>query len=319
MERNGYAKDGNQESKAKPLLVMKFGGTSVGGSKPIKRVASLVEKYTREGNSLVVVVSAIRGVTNSLVEMGNFIKQNRRLDLELSLEDIFYRHLEVASNLNLPHPLRASLDDKIEELFFGLHSLALNLKETPPKSLDRILSYGERLNVPIVQAALSARGVFAEALDASKIIETDTNFGFASPNMERTEQHVKNIVEPMIEMGMIPVVTGFIGSTMYGDITTLGRGGSDYTASILGRVLGADEVWIWTDVDGVYSDDPRKNPNAQLLTELSQIKAHQMAMAGARVLYPKTVEPLIGTQTVLRVKNTFDPESPGTKIYIKQG
>lgn len=305
-----------QETKAKPLLVIKAGGTSVGGARPIERVASLVDKSIREGNSVVLVISAQRGVTNDLVAIGQYIKEEREPELKLGLEDIFYRHLEVANNLNFSHPLMASLDIKIEELFFELHNFALNLHKLAPKSLDRILSYGERLNAPIVQAALLARGIFAEVLDASKIIETDNNFGSASPNMERTGQHVNNIVRPMIEMGITPVVTGFIGSTMYGDVTTLGRGGSDYTASILGLALNADEVIIWTDVDGVYDVDPRYNPNAQLLSQLSQIRAHRMATDGIRVLYPKTVEPLIGTNTVLRVKNTFNPDTEGTKIYI---
>lgn len=313
---NRKINEDDQAPKVKPLLVMKFGGTSVGGPRPIERVASLIDKYIREENSVVVVVSAIRGITNDLIAIGQSIQKEKRPELELGLEDIYYHHLEAVSNLNLPYPLRTSLDDKIEELFFGLQNFALSLKEITPKSLDRIMSYGERLNVPIVQAALSARGVFTEIVDASKVIETDNNFGSASPNMERTTQHVKNIIGPMIDMGITPVVTGFIGSTMYGEVTTLGRGGSDYTASILGVSLNANEVIIWTDVDGVYDADPRKNPDAQLLPELSQVRAHRMAMAGARVLYPKTVEPLIGTDIVLRVKNTFNPDVEGTKIYI---
>lgn len=310
---------GNGESKARPLLVMKFGGTSVGGPKPIERVASLVEKYTREENSLVVVVSAIRGITNNLVDIGRYIQQGNSSDLELGLENVFYRHLEVASNLNLPHPLRASLDNRIEELFFDLHHYALGLRGLTPEQSDRLLSYGERLNVRIIQAKLASRGLLAEFVDATEIIETDDNFGEASPNIEKTTKYARDLLSPMVTDGIIPVVTGFIGTTRYGKITTLGRGGSDYTASILGKVLEADEVWIWTDVDGVYTSDPRKDANARLLAELSQIKGHQMAVEGARVLYPKTVEPLIGTDIVLRVKNTFNPNGEGTKIYRKLG
>lgn len=318
MERNekGYMKDDNQESKAKPLLVMKFGGTSVGGPKPIERVASLVEKYAREGNSLVVVVSAIRGVTNNLVDIGKYIQEGNRLKIELGLEDIFYRHLEVAGNLNLPHPLRASLDSKIEELYSDLSHDALGLEGLTSEQSDKLLSWGEKLNVRIVQAKLASRGLPAEVVEATDLIETDDKFGEASPNMEKTTKCANDLLLPMLTDGVIPVVAGFIGTTRYGKITTLGRGGSDYTASILGKVLEANEVWIWTDVDGVYDADPRYNPNAQLLPGLSQIRAHHMAMNGARVLYPKTVEPLIGTNTVLRVKNTFNPNAAGTKIYI---
>lgn len=319
MERNGSTEDYSRRSEAKPFLVMKFGGTSVGGPKPIERVASLVEKYTREGNSLVVVISAIRGVTDSLIGIGNLIRQNKRSDLELGLDDILYRHLEVASNLNLPHPLRVSLDSKIEELFFDLYHYAVDLKGLTSEQSDRLLSYGERLNVRIVQTKLLSRGLLAEAVDATDIIETDDNFGQAVPDMEKTTRYARDLLLPMVTDGVIPVVTGFIGSTRYGKITTLGRGGSDYTASILGRVLDANEVWIWTDVDGVYSADPRKDPNALLIPELSQIEAHQIAIGGARVLYPKTLEPLIGTEINLRVKNTFNPDNEGTRIYRKLG
>lgn len=305
------------EKETKPLIVMKFGGTSVGGSGPIERVASLVEKYTREGHSLVVVISAIRGVTDALVKIGEYIKEDNRSDLELGLEDILYRHLEVASNLNLSRPLRASLDNKIEELFFELHPYALGLRGLTSEQSDRILSYGERLNVRIIQAKLLSKGLLAEVVDATNIIETDDNFGRASPNMERTTKYARDLLLPMVVEGVIPVVAGFIGATRSGKITTLGRGGSDYTASILGRVLEADEVWIWTDVNGVYNADPRKDPNAQLISKLSQVRAHQMAIEGARVLYPKTVEPIMGTGITLRVKNTFNPDSEGTRIYYK--
>ncbi len=314
IERENVCEDVKQP---KPLLVMKFGGTSVGGARPIKAVVNLVDRYKREDNALVVVVSAIRGATNNLVEMGNLIEANNRSGLELALEDFWYRHYEVASGLDLNHPLRISLEHKIEELFFDLYDFALSLNELTLKHMDRILSYGERLNAPIVQAALVSKGILSEVVEATEIIETDNNFSAASPNMERTTQHARNILLPKIGEGIIPVVTGFIGSTMYGEITTLDRGGSDYTASILGNALKADEVWIWTDVDGVYTADPRKDPNARLLLELSQIKAHQMAMQGARVLYTKTVAPLLGSGIVLRVKNTFNPDAIGTKIYRK--
>ncbi|EKD91430.1 MAG: hypothetical protein ACD_30C00006G0001, partial [uncultured bacterium] len=283
----------------------------------IERVTSLIEKYSRTGNRLTVVISAIRGITNQLVDIGKFIQQENREELELGLEDIFYRHLEVASNLNLSYSLRASLDSKIEELFFNLHNYALSLKELTVEGSDRILSYGERLNARIVQAKLSSRGLVSESVDATDIIETDENFGQATPDFEKTAKYARNLLLPMMNEGIIPVVTGFIGATKQGKVTTLGRGGSDYTASILGKVLGADEVWIWTDVDGVYNTDPRFDPKAEVLPEMSQILAHKMAREGARVLYEKTIEPLLETSIILRVKNTFNPDAEGTKIFHK--
>ncbi|MBU1000051.1 aspartate kinase [Patescibacteria group bacterium] len=316
-KQNGFMNDCDTETATKPLLVMKFGGTSVGGPIPIARTTSIIERYTREGNSLVVVASAIKGVTDSLVGIGKCIQDGKRLELELGLEDIFYRHLDVANNLNLSHPLKTSLNTRIEELFFELYQYASELRGLTSEKSDRILSYGERLSIRIVQAKLLSRGLVAETVDATEIIETDDNFGQASPDIEKTARYARDLLLPMVTDGVIPIVTGFIGSTRYRKTTTLGRGGSDYTASILGKVLDADEVWIWTDVDGVYSADPRKEPNAQFIPELSQVRAHQMAMAGARVLYPKTIEPLMGTGIDLWVKNTFNPDAAGTRVYYK--
>ena len=299
------------------LLVMKFGGTSVGGARPIERVAELVERYKREGNNLIVVVSALRGVTDSLIKICEYIDDFNDSERDLGLEDIFYKHLEVASRLHLPDPLVQSLDNKIEALFSELQLEALiNVPVTPERS-DKILSFGERFIVRMMETKLNSRGVLAEAVDGFNLIETNDNFGEAEPDLEKTTKYVGDYLLPMLKDGITPIVTGFIGATRYGKITTLGRGGSDYTASILGQVLHADEVWIWTDVDGIYDVDPRYNPDAEILAELSQYRAHYMARNGAKILYPKTLEPLMGTDIVLRVKNTFNPDSEGSRIIHK--
>lgn len=298
----------------KSLYVMKFGGTSVGGARPIERVSNLIGKYQREGQSVVTVVSAIRGITDNLVKVCQHISDRDEASSELVLEDILYKHLNVATDLNLPQSLTQSLEDKIAELFFELHTETNKLSDMTLERSDKILSFGERFSVRIVASKLLAKGLMAEPVDAFDILETDNHFGEANPDFEKTKIYADRAITPLLESGIIPVVTGFIGATKDGKITTLGRGGSDYTASILGKVLGAGEVWIWTDVDGIYTADPRYHPDAELLNELSQFRAAQMAKAGARVLYPKTLEPLMGTDIVLRIKNTFNPNSEGSKV-----
>lgn len=299
------------------LHVMKFGGTSVGGARPIERVSNLIGKYQREGQSVVAVVSAIRGVTDNLVRVCQYIADQDKANSELVLEDILYKHLDVVTDSNLPQPLTHSLESKIEELFFELHTETNKPGTMTPERSDKILSFGERFSVRIVASKLLAKGLMAEPVDAFDILETDNHFGEASPDFEKTLIYAERVIRPLLEDGIVPVVTGFIGATKDGKITTLGRGGSDYTASILGKVLEANEVWIWTDVDGIYTADPRYHPDAELLNELSQFRAAQMARAGARVLYPKTLEPLMGTNIVLRIKNTFSPNSEGSKVVHK--
>lgn len=302
-----------RQSDSKPLFVMKFGGTSVGGAGPIERVTNIIDGYSKD-RRLVVVISAFRGITDSLSIICQYIRQRDIEKLELGLEDIFYKHAEVIDQLDLPRPFRGSLETKVEALFLQLRRDATVTRLLTADRIDRILSYGERCSVRIVEAKMLSKGVTTQAVDASEIIETDRRFGEAKPDFAKTAVYAQRLLQPLLEANIIPVVTGFIGATKDGKITTLGRGGSDYTASILGKVLNANEVWIWTDVDGIYSADPRYHPDAQLLKELSQFHAHRMAKMGAKVLYTKTMEPLLGTPIVLRVKNTFNPIAEGTVI-----
>ena len=226
-----------------PLYVMKFGGTSVGGARPIERVANLIERYSREGLRLVVVASAIRGVTDSLVKICDNISSGNSAERDLSLEDIFYKHLEVINDLNLPGFLADSLDNKVEQLFHELQEETTNSLAMFGARKDKILSFGERFSVRMIEAKLLSRGILAEAVDGFNLIETDDHFGEAIPNIEKTTRFSKELLNPMLDEKRVPIVTGFIGATSSGRITTLGRGGSDYTDSILGRVLNAREVW----------------------------------------------------------------------------
>lgn len=298
----------------RPLAIWKFGGTSVGGAKPIRRVASLAQRqYPR--TDLVLVASAIRGVTDQLVAICENIANREEGRVGLALEDLLVEHKVVTDELfPAGHPFRESLDTDILRLCSELHDVARSTFDITDEIRARIVSFGERLSVRIVRAQLMQVGVMSEAVDATAFLETDDNFLEAKPDFGKTRVYAQRLLRPLIECRIVPVVTGFIAATRNNRITVLGRGGSDFTASILGLVLDADEVCIWTDVDGIYDIDPRYNPDAALLRELTQYQASRMARAGAKVLHPKTLDPLMGTKTVLVVKNTFRPDAEGTRV-----
>lgn len=295
------------------ICVMKFGGTSVGNARAIEGVVQILKRYQSE-LPVVAVISAMSGITNRLVAI---CEAMQRGDTNLTLRElraIFDTHMTATTEVRLSPLARMEVQGQLRERFQDLRRDSLHGDLRLAEERDRILSYGERLSARIVAQRLSDLGIDSRAIDANRLIETDDSFGEARPNFRTTVGRSREVLAPLLKDRTLPVVTGFIGSTPDGRITTLGRGGSDYTASILGRVLGAREVWIWTDVDGIYDADPRKDPNAQVIPEMSFDLADQMAKAGAKVLYTKTIEPLRGTKTILWVKNTFKPNFPGTKI-----
>ena len=173
---------------------------------------------------------------------------------------------------------------------------------------------GERLSAPLLAAVLRANGVAAEWVDAAEIVVTDDNFGNADPLIEPTTVHVKSRLQPLLNGGVVPVITGFIGATKDGISTTLGRGGSDYSAAILGAALHADEVQIWTDVNGIMTADPRVVPTARTIPEISYIEAAELAFYGAKVLHPKTILPAVERDIPILVLNTFEPDHSGTLV-----
>jgi aspartate kinase len=206
-----------------------------------------------------------------------------------------------------------TIDEYIAELSAYCRSIHV-LGEVTPRGMDTITSLGERLNARIVSSALRQSGIESHAIDATELIVTDATFQSAIPLMETTREKIEFRLAPLLGENSVPVVTGFIGATQDGIITTLGRGGSDYTASILGDCLDADEVWTWTDVDGVMTADPREVPDARVIPELSFSEISELAYFGAKVLHPKTLRPLIERDIPLWVKNTFNPTYPGTRI-----
>jgi aspartate kinase len=295
-------------------IVMKFGGTSVGDGERIAHVAGLVADAVNDGHQVVVVVSAMSGVTDALVQAAQTAAQGDAATFRRAKTDLLVRHLvsvneAVGNGAGLRDQITSSLDN-FEQLCHSIYVLG----ECTPRALDMVSSLGERFSSRILAAALEARGVAAEAIDAAKIVVTDNHFGSANPLMDLTCQQTETRLEPLLEAGTVPVVTGFIGATEDGITTTLGRGGSDYTAAILGRCLHADGVWIWTDVDGVMTADPRVVAEARTLPEISYSEAAELSYFGARVLHPKTIRPAIEQGIPLRIKNTFNPNGPDTLI-----
>jgi aspartate kinase len=298
-------------------LVMKFGGTSVGSSDAINQAAKIVKSTSQDWNRMVVVVSAMRGVTDLLIQSAETAARDDEKSYLSLIENIKSRHHETINELVKNDAersrLAAEIDEYIAELSAYCRSIHV-LGEVTPRGMDTITSLGERMNARVVTTALNGNGFKAQAVDATELIVTDTNFQNALPLDGVTREKVQKQLVPLLNEGVVPVVTGFIAATQTGIITTLGRGGSDYTAAILGDCLDAEEVWTWTDVDGVMTADPRIVPDAQVIPELSFSEVSELAYFGAKVLHPKTLRPIIERDIPLWVKNTFNPTSPGTKI-----
>ena len=300
----------------KRLQVIKFGGTSVGDASCIERVTEIIRATAREC-SVVVVVSAMSGVTNKLIEAATQAEAGNSDRVKGILRGLREQHHAVIDALIDSAVKRERIGAKMEELFEEAErwcESTILLHELAPRTMDSISSLGERLSAPLVAAALAECGVESEAIDASELVVTDANHGAASPQMDPTRQRCEARLRPLLWQGIVPVVTGFIGATTDGVLTTLGRGGSDYSAAILGAALNADEVVIWTDVDGMLTADPRLVPGACTIPAISYHEAAELAHFGAKVLHPKTLSPIVERGIPVWIRNTFAPERPGTKI-----
>jgi bifunctional aspartokinase / homoserine dehydrogenase 1 len=300
----------------RPLRVVKFGGTSVGDAPRIRKVLDIIRDAARESD-LVVVVSAMSGVTNKLVEAAAHSEAGNHEAMEKIFEELRERHRAVAGALIHSAPVRNRIHHEVEQVFQEGERLCRGtalLRELTLRARDSICSLGERLSAPLVAAALTECGVKSEAIEATELIVTDSCHGAADPLMDLTRKRCEARLRPLLREGMIPVVTGFIGATADGMLTTLGRGGSDYSATILGAALNADEVIIWTDVDGLMTADPRLVPGAATIPEISYREAAELAHFGAKVLHPKTISAVTPCGIPLWIRNTFSPELPGTRI-----
>jgi len=299
-------------------IVMKFGGTSVGTGENIRHVADLVTQYAKNDCGVAVVVSALAGVTNKLMEISEQAKKGDEKKIKAFNKELAERHLAAVSKAILNKQLQKETEKIVANTICELEKVLTGIcyvGELTPKSRDYVLSFGERLSAPIVCGALrdlKFDAQFFTGKDAG--IVTDSNFGEADPLMDFTTHRIKITISPLLDEGIIPVVTGYIAADQNGVITTLGRGGSDYTATVLGVALAADEVWIWTDVDGIMTTDPKIISSAKKLSLLSYQEAAEMAIFGAKAMHPRALEPVIKASIPVRIRSVFHPDNDGTLI-----
>jgi bifunctional aspartokinase / homoserine dehydrogenase 1 len=300
----------------KSLRVMKFGGTSVADAFCITKVVHIVRESVRE-SSIAVVVSAMSGVTSKLVEAAAQSEAGNSGRVAKIFEELRERHATAARALVDSTQKRQHLNRKLQALFQTAGVLcedALTRRELTLCARDSITALGERLSVLLVAAALAEQEVASEAIEATELVVTDANHGAAEPLMDLTRERCEARLRPLLLRGVVPVVTGFIGATVDGALTTLGRNSSDYSGTILGAALDADEVTLWTDVDGILTADPKIVPDARSIFEMSYHEACALAEMGAKVLHPKTLRPIMQLGIPLSIRNTFAPDRPGTKI-----
>jgi aspartate kinase len=295
------------------VILMKFGGTSVGSAERIARAAEIVSRATGPRRP-VVVTSAMAGVTDELERLIAWARDGERGPVESTLDELLERHQRAASSLSpSAGAARAAVEDRIRELRVLLRGLRL-VGVAMPSSVDALIGFGELLAQELVSLALRERGVDAVRVDARDVIVTDDRFGAARPDLAATRLRAAEHVVPLVERGAVPVLGGYMGATADGRPTTLGRGGSDLSASVLGLALDAARIEIWTDVDGLMTADPRLVPEARTLAEVTFNEASELAGFGARVLHPAAIDPAIQGGVPVVVRNSYRPEEPGTLV-----
>ena len=302
-------------------LVMKFGGSTLADAKRLRDAARIVSHSIGEGNKLLIVVSAMGDVTDRIVEIIDVVSEKEKVPTNevQALVDRHKRDVGAAiKDAVVRDETLTALDRLVDELE-GILLNAARLKELTPRTRDYLLSFGERFSAQIFCGVLEDMGVEAQCFTGRDAgIVTDDHFGSARPLMKMTTHEVNGNLGPLLDRNITPVVTGFIGATPDGVTTTLGRGGSDYTATILASALRADEVWIWTDVDGLMTADPKIEPSAKTIALISYDEAIEMAYFGAKGMHPRALEPAAEKGIPVHVKNAFDPEGLGTLIVKEQ-
>lgn len=298
---------------------MKFGGASVGTTTALTQVLSIVIAERERWDHLILVVSALDGVTDALIEAAQLAKLSNRRGYRRIVATLRTRHLSLADQLPLGQNERQALQADIDRLLFDMldvcQALASRTADIPASAaFDEIIGVGERLAARIVASLLRHNNLRGVAIDATDLIVTDETYGHASPNIALTRERITQRLTPMLSRNIIPVVTGFIGATESGQPTTLGRGGSDYTASIIAVCADSSEVWMWTDVDGIMSADPQEVPMARNIPELSYQEIAELAYFGARIIHARMIGPLRDHQIPLYVKNIFKPREVSTVI-----
>ena len=298
-------------------LVIKFGGTSLGAVKEIKNVVEIVSTLSQK-DKLVVVCSAIDGITDELIHISDEIKKENKKDANRTLARISQKHKQFATHLITNSKIQKELLNKLNsdllELEELVHGLIL-LGEVTPRSFDYLISFGERLSINLVSFALQEMKNKSIPLTGKEAgIITDSNFGEARPLMDTTRIRLSKTIQSYISNNVIPVIGGFAGADQHGNITTFGRGGSDYSATIIASCINADEIWLMSDVDGMMTADPKLVKDTKLLKEVSYAEAIEMALFGAKQIHPRTFEPLLSKKIPMRIRSTFDLNNDGTFV-----
>ncbi len=298
-------------------LVLKFGGTSISSLANMQHVANLIKSLSKE-HKIIPVFSALSGVTDDLIRIANHV-QGRNKEVASSLaKKVIKTHMDISNQCVKNPKIRKDLVNKmkidLDELEELLHGILL-LGEVTSRSSDYLISFGERLSINLVAFALNDIGIKAVPLTGKDVgIVTDSNFGEAKPLMDTTRLHVSHTIDNLLQKKTMPVIGGFAGADQHGNITTFGRGGSDYTATIIASSIKADEVWLMSDVDGLMTTDPKIVKNAKLIKEVSYVEAMEMALFGAKYIHPRALEPLVIKKIPLRIRNTFNIKNPGTLV-----
>ncbi|HEX7150105.1 MAG TPA: lysine-sensitive aspartokinase 3 [Thermoanaerobaculia bacterium] len=298
------------------MIVIKFGGTSVGDAMRVSNAIDIVAQ--RRERKPIVVVSALAGVTNQLVAATEAARACDAQRVDQIIAEVRQRHEDVALQLvqqkfDFYEAFIKQLDKQIEQIHTILRGITL-LGEITARAKDKVVAIGEKLSSVLFTYSMMMRGLPGEHVDSESVVKTDARFCEASPLMDETRAKAHEVLLPLLERNLIPVMGGFIGSTLDGATTTLGRGGSDYSAAIVGAAVGASEIQIWTDVDGMMTCDPRLIPEARVIDRISYVEAAELAWFGAKVLHPKTIAPAVEEKIPVRVLNTHNVSSPGTLV-----
>ena len=298
-------------------LVLKYGGTSISSAKDIQGIVKHISTLSKK-NDVAVVCSAISGTTDALIEISESIKNESKENAKQIAEKITRKHKELAGKTIKKSDNRRKLLQKFKQDFAELDAVIdgmVLLGEVTPRTMDYLISFGERLSVKLVSAALVDLGTKSVALTGKEVgIVTDSNFGESKPLMDTTRLRVSKTIESLFSKNTIPVIGGFAGADQHGHVTTFGRGGSDYTATIIGSCIKSDEIWLMSDVDGLMTADPNIVKNAKLLKEVSYVEAVEMALFGAKQIHPRTFDPLLSKKIPMRIRSSFNTKNEGTLV-----
>jgi aspartokinase/homoserine dehydrogenase 1 len=316
---DGDDRAGGVRTRPLNVVAFKFGGSSLLGAKRMLHAASLVRSAAAVSN-VSVIVSAMKGVTDHLLSIAHALADGKLAHARREAELVLQLHLDVLRDLQLEEDDDLRIRRELKLLGGDLlHEVPAEGHVAPNAELfDRLASFGERLSARLFAAALEKSGVPAVPVASSDFVITCDNFRDAQPHLEQTKQRGRDVLLPLLNDGIVPVVTGFIGATPDGRITTLGRNSSDFSGAIIAHVVDADELVIWTDVDGIYTANPNESAEARLLHELSYDEAHALAASGAKVLHAKVLPLAAETEMVVWVRNTFNPQARGTRIGSPQ-